>query len=405
MSEIALISVKKFKLENAIKKGNKSAIVALELANNPNKFLSTVQIGMTLIGILTGIFSGDKLTEDLATALSTINFISAYAHIISVIIIVVCLTFVSIILGELLPKRIGLMYSEKIAYLLCKPMYYLSRIARPFIWLLMTTNDYIIKLFGLKDNMDDRITEEEIKAIVQNSADEGEIKEIEHDIVTRVFALGDRIVSEIMTHRMDIVCLDINNTLNDIRAIANIELHSIYPVTHGSLDKLIGIVNVKQLFAANPPDTFTLKDYIKTPLYVHESTPAYYVLEKFREKKSHLAIVVDECGSIQGIITMDDVVDALVGDVTEDYNSEYKIEVKDANSWLADAQYPFFEMLRYFDISEEDIDCEYNTIAGLVLGIHGFIPLKGDKVTWNDYVFEAIEVTEMRIDKLLITKL
>jgi putative hemolysin len=406
MSEIALISSRKFKLENAAKRGNKNAKTALDLANNPNKFLSTVQIGITLIGILTGIYSGEKITQDLTEAVANIPALTPYAHSIAVLVIVVIVTFFSIVFGELIPKRIGLLYPETIASLVARPMNVISKLAAPFIFLLTSTNDLFMKVFGIKDNMDGRVSEEEIKAIVQQSAEGGEIQQIEHNIVERVFALGDRKVTELMTHRTDIIWLDVNNTLDEVKHTASKELHSIYPVANGSIDKLIGVVNVKELFAANIDATaFDIKKYTIKPLIVHSNAAAYSVLEKFREARFHLAIIVDEYGSVLGIITMDDVLDALVGDVSEYNNMEYNIIKRDDNSWLADAQYPYFELLRYFGFKDEDSDGDYNTIAGMILDKMGKIPHPGEKLLWHDFEIEIVDMDGMRIDKLIIKRI
>jgi putative hemolysin len=208
-----------------------------------------------------------------------------------------------------------------------------------------------------------------------------------------------------MTHRTDIKWLDIDATLDDVHKTTKEELHSIYPVGNGALDKLTGIVNIKELFSANvAPELFRLSDYVAKPLIVHDNTAAYHVLEKFREARFHMAVIVDEYGSVQGIITMDDVLDALVGDVSEYNNTEYKIIARSENSWLADAQYPYFELLNYFDLSYEDNDGDYNTIAGMILDKVGRIPHVGEKLDWNDFEIEIVDMDGLRIDKLIISR-
>lgn len=399
MGEIALVSSKKFKLENLAKKGSKNAALALELSNNPNKFLSTVQMCITLIGILTGIFSGKGITDTIATTLANITMLATYANTIATIIVIALVTFFSIVFGELIPKRIGLLFPESIAVKLARPMNIVSAICKPFIWILTTTNDFIMRIFGIKEDAE-RVTEEEIKALVQNGADDGEIQEIEHTIVERAFDLGDRKVYEIMTHRTDIKYIDIGDTIDTIRKMASEELHSVYPVVDGELDSIKGMISIKELFTSDSPD---ISKFITKPIYIPENTAVYHLLEKFRESKVHLAIIVDEYGGVQGIATMDDVLDALVGDMSKKHHQEYTIDVRDENSWFADGQYPFYEMLRYFDIPEEDSEGDYNTIAGLILDTLGKIPIVGDKIEWNNFIIEVIDMDEMRIDKLLIT--
>ena len=406
MSEIALVSSRRFKLEAAARKGNSNARKALELANNPNTFLSTVQIGITLIGILTGIFSGDTITVSLKLAVEKIDALRPYANTIAVAAVVVAVTFLSIVFGELLPKRIGLMFPEKIAATVAKPMTLVSVITKPFIWLLTKTNDLFLSIFGLKGQKEGIVSEEEIKAMVQESAEGGEIDAIEQTIVQRVFALGDRRVSELMTHRGDLIWFNLNDDLKTVKRKAGAEKHSVYIVCRNSnLDDLAGIVSVKDIFPDElSNETFSLSAYLKAPLMVHESTPAYKVLEQFKEKKLHYAVVIDEYGTVQGMVAMDDVLDALLGDSTEYNQEEYSIQQRDDHSWLADGQYPFFEFLHYFDIEEDDAMGNYNTLSGLFLDQVNHIPTAGEKIRWREFAFEVMDMDGPRIDKLLITR-
>lgn len=406
MSEIALVSSRKFKLEAAARKGNSNARKALQLANNPNTFLSTVQIGITLIGILTGIFSGDTITVSLKLAIEKVDVLRPYANTIAVAAIVVAVTFLSIVFGELLPKRIGLMFPEKIAAIVAKPMTFVSVITKPFIWLLTKTNDLFLAIFGLKGQKEGIVSEEEIRAIVQESAEGGAIDEIEQSIVQRVFALGDRRVSELMTHRGDLIWFNLTDDLKTIKRKAGADKHSVYIVCRNSnLDDMAGIVSVKDIFPDElSNETFTLASYLREPLIVHETTPAYKVLEQFKEKKLHYAIVLDEYGTVQGMVAMDDVLDALLGDSTEYNQDEYSIQQRDETSWLADGQYPFFEFLHYFDIDEDETTGDYNTLSGLFLDQTNHIPTAGERIKWKDFVFEVMDMDGPRIDKLMITR-
>jgi putative hemolysin len=403
MSEVALISSRKFKLENSANRGNRNAKKALELAGNPNTFLSTVQIGITLIGILTGIYSGEQITEDVKGVIISIPFLAEYAGSLSVVIVLIILTFFSIVFGELIPKRIGLMFPEPIAMLVARPMTVISVITKPFIWLLTKTNDLFLGLFGLKDKKKGIVSEEEIKAMVQESAVSGEIQQIEQNIVNRVFALGDRKIDELMTHRSDLVYFEISDNFDMIKQRAATEPHSVYPVMQKTFERTLGIVSIKEIFPKNfAPNQFNLQPFLKQPIMVHGSTPAYKVLEKFRESKIHYAFVVDEYGSVEGLVSMDDILDALLGDATEYNQEEYNIVPRDEGSWLADGQYPFFEFLNYFNLPNEEIKGSYNTLGGLIIDELQHMPSQGEKVTWGKFVFEVIDMDGLRIDKILI---
>lgn len=404
MSEIALVSSKKFKLESSAKKGSANAKKALALAEKPDTFLSTVQIGITLIGILTGIYSGDKITANVKELVEKVSFLRPYADTVSVTLVLILLTFFSIVLGELIPKRIGLMFPEEIAMLVAQPMTIISIITKPFIWLLTKTNNLVLGIFNLKEKKEGTVSEEEIKAIVQESAESGEIDEIEHSIVERVFALGDRKVSELMTHRSDLVWIDIDDDFETVKAKAAAEIHSAYVVADKTLDKMEGMLSVKTLFPKQlNNENFKIREHLEKPVIVHENTPAYSVLEMFKEARFHYGVVVDEYGYLQGLVAMDDVMDALLGDNTEYNQTEYQITPRTENSWLADAQIPYFLFAEYFHLPVSERS--FNTLSGLILHLLHHIPAAGEKVKWKDFVFEIMDMDGMRIDKVLIERI
>lgn len=407
MSEMALVSSRKFKLENEKKKGIKGAKTAMELAENPSKFLSTVQIGITLIGILLGVYSGENLTNNVAQFLMQFELLQHYAHNLATGIIVVFITYLSIVLGELLPKRIAMTFPEPIAIVLAKPMKVLSIITSPFVWLLTFTNDILLKLMGIKKTSDSKVSEEEIKSIIKESADGGEIQDIEHNIMERVFELGDRKVNTLFTHRSEIVFFTLHDSWEEIKNKINNEKHSAYPVSKTTnLDDIIGIVLLKDLFTPSTNYEFTIKDFIKEPVYFNESTYAYKVLETFKKEKIHYGIVVDEYGTTQGIVTMDDVVDALVGDVTENDQNEYQLTQRDETTWLVDGQYSIIDFIRYFNIElKENYQSKYTTVAGLIIHNNTTLPEIGKKIVIDDYELEIIDKDGQRIDKILVTKI
>ncbi|HET8827854.1 MAG TPA: hemolysin family protein [Pelobium sp.] len=404
MSEIALVSSRKFKLEAAAKKGSKNAQRALNLSSNPNTFLSTVQIGITLIGILTGIYSGDKITDDLVQIVEKVDYLQPYADTIAVALIVIVITYFSIVFGELIPKRIGLIFPETIASLVSGPMKVISIITKPFIWLLGITNDLFFKIFGIKTQMNGIISEDEIKAIVKESAENGEILNIEQDIVKRVFALGDRKVRELMTHRSDLIWFDINDNIHQIKTKVENEPHSVYLVSNKTIDQLEGIVYVKDLFINSTNDNLSLKDYLKKPLYIHENNSAYIILEEFKKSNIHYAIVLDEYGSIEGMIVMNDILDSLIGDYDSDTNlNQFKIIKRDDETWLVDGQYSFHEFISYFKLSNIGKNGDFTTIGGLILHELNHIPIEGEKIHWNGLILEILDMDKKRIDKILVS--
>jgi putative hemolysin len=406
MCEIALISSSKFKLASAAKKGNKNAQKALELAKDPNTFLSTVQIGITLIGILTGIYSGQALTDDLVGFLNKFPLIAPHANSAAVVIIVVSITYLSIVFGELLPKRIGLQFPDKIAVVVARPMNFLSSLTKPLIWLLAKTNDLFLGILGIKEKQPEIASEEEIKQIIQHSTEGGEIQQIEQDIVRRVFSLGDRKVGELMTHRSEIAWIDIQDNLQEITAKLANNIHSLYPVCDETFDKLMGFVSLKQIFSADhSSNSFKLSNILHKPIFVPENMPAYRTLEFFRSQKLHCAAVVDEYGSIQGVITIKDVIDELIGDPQNQDVDDYKIYKRDENSWLVDGQFPFFEFLEYFHIVEEIKAEGFTTIAGLFISEINHIPKTGEKIHWREFEIEVVDMDDQRVDKLLVTRL
>jgi putative hemolysin len=404
MSEIALVSSRKGRLESSAKRGDMNAKIALDTANQPNRFLSTVQIGITLIGILMGIYSGENITDNLQAGIEQYPTFAPYSHSIAVTIVVIVITFFSLVFGELIPKRVGLAYPEKISKIMARPMKALTQITSPFVWLLTNTGDLFIKFFKIKSTPDNKVTEEEIKQIIQEGTEGGEVQEIEQDIVERVFHLGDRKISSLMTHRNDIVFLDVNYTAESLRKKVSEELHSVYPVMDGDKDNIKGVVFLKDLFTHIDDDHFKLSDYIKEPKFLIENTSAYRALQQFKDTKIHFGMVTDEYGHIQGMVTMNDLLEALVGGADEFYKDDFSFEEREDGSWLIDGHYPFADFLHYFELDELSPDFEFNTLGGLILQELKHIPRPGEKIQWKEFEMEVIDMDGARIDKLLVKK-
>ncbi len=402
MSEMALVSSRKFKLESEMKKGSSGAKTALELAENPNKFLSTVQIGITLIGILLGVFSGDKLTTDLTDFLTKISFIAPYAKTTAAIVMVVIITYFSIVFGELIPKRLGMKFPETVSTIISKPMKFISVVASPFVWLLTVTNDFFLSLFGIKDDGGEVVTEEEIKNIIKESTEGGEIQEKEHEILGRVFELGDRRVNTLATHRSEIVSLDILDDYEQARAKVKKNKFSAYPVTkNNNLDEIVGILKLKDMFGVSKDD-FTLKKYVHKPIFVNENSFSYPLLEMLQNSQAHFAVILDEYGTTAGIVTINDILDELVGDTPESQDEDYEIVERKDGTWLIDGQFSIYEFEKFFDIEiDEEIENRYVTVAGIFLDKYETIPNVGDTVVLDDLTLEIIDKGGNRIDKIL----
>jgi len=405
MSEIALISARKNRLETAAKKGNKNAQIALDLANTPNKFLSTVQIGITLIGILTGIYSGDKITHDVQEFIAGFEILKPFAPSIAVGIVVVILTFFSLVLGELLPKRIGLNHPESIAKAVAWPMKIVSIITAPFIWLLTHSTEFLLKVLQIKPTADGKVTEEEIKAIIKEGTEVGEVQEIEQDIVERVFHIGDRKINSLMTHRKSVVLLPLHSNKSQVKEFMLKELHSIYPVYGENHDDIVGVVNLKSIFANIDKDNFNLPEIMTEAPFMMEQTTAYKALEQFKKSGIHYAFVSDEYGVFQGIITLNDILEALVGNASDFYKEDFKLIEREDGTWMVDGHYSLHDFLTYFELDELINDYEVTTVSGLIMTELSHIPKEGEKLIWQKFELEVIDMDGVKIDKVMVKAL
>ena len=409
MSEIALVSSRRSKLETDARNGDHQAQVALDLSNSPNRFLSTVQIGITLIGILLGIFSGDTLTTDVQQMVAQVEFLRPYAHTVAVVLVLLFLTYMSLVFGEVVPKRIGLSNPEGIAKTMAAPMIFLSRITSPFIALLTFSSDLLMKLLRIRPN-ENAVTEEEIKSLIQEGTTGGAIEEIEQEIVQNVFQLGDRKITSLMTNRQEIVYLDLEDEPAENRAKILEHRHSVFPLCKGGVDDVVGLIYTKDLLGENLDTELRRLDAMKRDaLFVPENNRAYQVLERFRERKQYVGMIVDEYEGVLGMVTLNDILDVLVGDINDDADSDYEIRAREDGTYLIDAQLPFEDFLSYFTINisaqtRRDLT-GFDTLGGFALHILKDIPQTGETFVWQSYRFEIIDMDKSRIDKMLVHKL
>ena len=403
MTEIALVSARKTRLETDAKKGNKSARAALNLIREPDRFLSTVQIGITLIGILTGLYSGEALAGGFARWIGGIESLRPYSLPLAKTIIVIAVTYLTLIIGELVPKRLGMSRAESISMLLSRPMTLLSNLAAPFVWLLSKSTTVVLRLLGLAGRNESKVTEEEIRAMVREGRDDGEVQEVEQDIVERVFNLGDRNVGSIMTYRNDLVWLDITDSNEAIGEKVQQNLYNIYPVADGKFDNMLGVVYLKDLFGKIDKPGFDLKTVIRPAQYIPENLSVYNALALFKSHRVKYGVVTDEFGGVEGIVTLKDILEGLVGSVPE-AGEEAEITQRDDGSWLVDGQYSFYDFLAYFDREDLYSEHDYNTLSGLILEILERVPHTGEKLKWLDFEFEIVDMDGARIDKVLVKK-
>ncbi len=407
--EIALISSRQVRL-NAMSKDHRRGVGrALQLIANPDKYLSTIQVGITLIGILTGLYSGDTFAvyfkDYLSQTFPAPNLIGVYAGAIAKTIIVLLITYFTIVLGELIPKKLAMAYPETLLRTLGGCLRFFSIIFAPLVWILTKSINLFVKIFRLNTAPDTKITEEEILEAVKMGANEGEVQDVEQDIVERVFDLDDRDVESVMTHRNDLVCIDRNATINDIKNILKENLCSYYPVIDEHIDKLVGVISLPHLINLLSDKPMRITDYIETPRFLPETTSIYKALEIFKTTQVYYALISDEFGAVQGIITSTDIMEALLGKMTLTDKNEETIVQNTDNNWTIDGQYSFYDFLAYFDIEDEQHEFEYNTLSGLLLDILEHVPTEGETITWRNFIFEITNMDGARIDKVNVTKL
>lgn len=408
MSELAIVSSRKARLQQMCATGNAKACAALELALSPDRFLSTIQIGITLVGILAGALGGATIAEQLGGQISRMPALAPYGEVIGVAIVVVAITYLSLIIGELVPKRFALTQPERIAMLVAQPMKVLSRIVSPVVTVLSVSTSAVLTLLRIKHPTEPPVTEDEIKVLIEQGTAAGVFEAAEQEMVERVFKLADRRVSSLMTPRLDIVWLDVNESRNAIRQKVAENHYSRFPVCRNSMDQILGVVKAKDMLAhCLGSEELNLTSVLKAPLFVPESRSALQVLEVFKRSGTHMALIVNEYGSIEGLVTTNDILEAIVGDIlpANPQFESYAIQREDG-SWLFDGALPIVEFKEIFKSAklpgEERAD--YQTLAGFIFFYLGRIPRTTDHFECNGLRFEIVDMDGNRIDKVLVTR-
>jgi len=407
MTELAIVSSNRTKMVNLAKK-NARAKIALELIDNPGIFLSTIQIGITIIGVISGVFSGKKFAEPIGIWLNTIPWIYGYGNLIAFSLVVAFITYVSIVFGELLPKRIAISKPEKIAVFFARFVHLLSKVTYPLVLVLDLSTRIILSVCNYKEVKESVITEEEIHSVIKQGLEEGAIDAFEHKIFQKVLQFGDREASVMMTPRIKVVYLDMADSLEENTKKILRNPHRYYPVFEGGLDNFKGIIDTKDALTQQiQSKKLDLKALVKEAPCVIEDNLGPDLLEQFKKYKTHIAVVVDEYGIMQGIITLVDILETLVGTIPE-YQQEkhYEIKVREDGSWLCDGLTPIDEIeeLLAVDIVNAFEESDFNTLAGFLLTHFKHIPGTGECLDWDEFRFEILDMDGTRIDKVLIQK-
>jgi putative hemolysin len=406
LSEIALVSSRKARLRQRANEGDRGSQKALELASTPNRFLSTAQIGITFISILAGAFGGATIAIEVEARISNIPVLAPYSHFAGIVLVVIGISYVSLVLGELVPKRLGMSNPEKVASAIASPISTLSVLLSPVVQVLSISTDVVLKIIRIKPSTELPVTEEEIKLLLDEGTRAGVFEETEQDIVERVFRLSDRRAASLMIPRADVIWLDIEDSSAEIMRKVNDSDYPLFPVCRGGLDDILGVVRSRDMLSCSLRDqSVDLKASLMPPQFIPESMPALKILEQFKQSGLHVALVIDEYGSIQGLVTLKDILEAIVGDMPYiDKPTEPHATKREDDSWLVDGMLPIDEFKELFNLKSlpEEDSGYYQTIGGFVMMHLGRIPSEGDRFVWKGLRFEVVDMDENRIDKLII---
>ncbi len=406
MSEIAVVSARKVRLQKSADEGNLGAKAAIEIAESPDRFLSTVQIGITLVGVLSGAFGGAALAVHLVPFIENVSVLKPYAQQLSFGLVVLVITYFSLVIGELVPKRIALNAPENIAAIISRPMNFVSKITAPVVWLLSTSTNAILNILRQGKSDEASVTEEEIKAIILQGTTAGVLEETEQELMESVIRLDDQNITALMTPRTKIGWINLQNSHTDIRQQIKNCNYSRLLVGDGELDNVRGFIKAKDILNFLLSDKkFDIETILKQPLFIPETTTALAVLEQFRDSKTHLAVIVDEFGSTHGIVTTNDILKAIVGDLSVGGVLNESAVQRDDGSWLLDARLSNVDFCNILDIKELPTDEHgmYETLAGFTIKRLESLPKVGDKFEWENHIYEIVDMDGKRVDRVLVT--
>ncbi len=409
-TELAILGAKRGRLEQKAEEGNLGARAALKLRDDPNRFLSAVQVGITLIGILTGAFGGATLAAQLAPLLQNVPVISPYAGQVAFGLVVVIITYFTLVFGELVPKRIALLNSEAYASLIAPPMTLIARLSSPVVSLLAFSTQLVLRLVGLGNAPAAQVTEEDIRALVREGAEGGTVDQQEQEFIDSIFKFTDRSVRHIMTPRHDVEMLEADASLGEVLDELLESGYSRFPVYDETPDQIVGTVHVRDLLMLyrRVGEAAQVRDAIGQPLYVPENSRASALLATFRKNRRHMALVVSELGGIEGVVTLEDVLEEIVGEIDDEFDEAPlpPVVIRDDGSYLVDGVHPIDEVKQLLDVEElpDEETYRFDTLAGFVISLLGSIPTAGDKVTWDGWVFEVVDMDNLRVDKVLVMR-
>lgn len=405
LSEIALVSVKRSRIEHLAAEGSSRAKTVLELLDNPEHFLSSVQVGITLIGIISGAYGGAALTDNMLQLLAAIPFLPQYHHAFALVVVIGSITYFSIVIGELVPKTIAMNHAESIALVSVPIIKYFTLITYPFVKLLSVSTTFILKAMGIKVNEGEHISEDELRFMLKNAGKQGVLEKQESEVHHNLFSFTDQTAKSLMTNSREVEWVNVHDSVEDIWNQLRESAHSKFIVGDGSIDHVLGVITVKDFFENYKRPNFALSQIIQPAIFVAYNTPAFNILNLFKSRKQYIGIVVDEYSSTKGIVTLHDLTEAIVGDLPDaDESDEPNIVKRHDNSYLISGHTLIYELNQYFQREVvEDNPAAYTTVSGFVLSELKSIPSTGDAFTYSNTHFEIVDMDGVRIDKVLLT--